>query len=813
VEPSAVLKPRKFCDVLLFLASSDHGPDTLHNAYVRLICDRSLLQIGCSFEICDADAPDRFGQVTRCKADSRSQFLVVEVSVAPSVVYLPCAAAHCDGLITEVYHVFVGKLGEAKLRLELEHRHASICEFEKMRLAANKCAFQDVNKQNQDLKREALHRSNLPIQLTSDEFGMVRLRQGFLISQPFISDVVKWLMSLKEWYGSCCDDACIRFFRSSSGPWDIFTLFNFLLRRKAPNKDDSKDIFGATADALGPFPCNEAEKDAFRARLEGIFLDIFCARNWWAHLGATSSDCLRALQAIKDFVKIVNLSSKFHSGNMSGSGDSSICRQSTEAVVLLHKLDCAMIGISAPRSISMDDVSYLFFLRACQKLCTLCTDVSATLHVLEFSELLKSQLRQKGLKGSRRQSECIEVADVTAALCNLKQVISDRDFTFDCDFIRGTRNSLSHASNEGNRVILVLLALGAIARVLEFIVDNCLSQSCLPVGSSIADSERAELLQLRGRSFRHDVTLCQTELLARAGICDVDKLIRALFLSQKPSIDKCPFNCLIYNVKETKMYFRAVQFLLDQKMSGLCDVDERLASLILQPEKTDPLKALLRSLLYLIARIPPGRSQNLDDALAWLLEPQVPGLLQSCGLNLLVEDFKERGGSYSGGFFISRAIAMKDSSEYGFAAKQFLEFCCSYTKMQKSASKFRKALHEYDMACFSSQKYRSVDREFRETNLSKQSTGSSILAEWTDRLLFLVAYHRDAKLQPLIHIAKNVKTLLESHFNEKTSFDAFSDSCLHDVIFFLKTLASTYLPFFLLNFTFFIVVSHGQRLK
>jgi hypothetical protein len=78
-----------------------------------------------------------------------------------------------------------------------------------------------------DVKKQALLLSTVDLQINSDELGMVRLRQGFLASQPFISSVLKLLMRRDEWYGSSCGDACIRFFRSSSGPWDIFSMFNF----------------------------------------------------------------------------------------------------------------------------------------------------------------------------------------------------------------------------------------------------------------------------------------------------------------------------------------------------------------------------------------------------------------------------------------------------------------------------------------------------------------------------------------------------------------------------------------------------------
>jgi hypothetical protein len=54
----------------------------------------------------------------------------------------------------------------------------------------------------QDIKQRALLLSKTAFTMSSEEMGMVRLRRGFLASQPLISAVLKRLMGRSDWYGS-----------------------------------------------------------------------------------------------------------------------------------------------------------------------------------------------------------------------------------------------------------------------------------------------------------------------------------------------------------------------------------------------------------------------------------------------------------------------------------------------------------------------------------------------------------------------------------------------------------------------------------
>jgi hypothetical protein len=259
-------------------------------------------------------------------------------------------------------------------------------------------------------------------------------------------------------------------------------MFNFLLRSKTPNNPDSKDIFGMVAAAVGPAG-DVTAADNFCERLRVLFNDIFCVRNWWAHLGAGSLDCNRALKAVKDFVQIVADSALLASSSGSsadpapsapaphhaaGSTPSASLQSRTGATsgpapspsephALLANLDDMLAGASS--RLTLDDVAYVLFLRAGRQLCRFCTEIYGTLRCSLFSKAMGAKLESKKSKTSRRQSEVIEVSDVSTVLRKLFQ--SNTDFSFDCRIITATRNRLSHASEGSNQIILVMMALSS----------------------------------------------------------------------------------------------------------------------------------------------------------------------------------------------------------------------------------------------------------------------------------------------------------------------------------------------------------------
>ena len=629
-----------------------------------------------------------------------------------------------------------------------------------LKAAADCRAKQEVYEKFQLIKNQAMLLSRTAFNISSEEMGMVRLRRGFLACQPYISSVLKWLMRRGEWYGSACDDACIRFFRSSSGPWDIFSMFNFLMRSKTPNNPDTKDIFGMTADAIGPSG-NVAERDQFRERLQLLLHDIFCVRNWWAHLGAGSLDCNRALKSAKDFVQILADSDLLKS---------SFASYPVHPSTLLAKMDM-ILDATQDSLFTIDDVAYVLFLRASRQICKFCTEVYGTLRCSRFSEEMLVKLRDKSSKTSRRQSEAIEVCDVSTVLRALFN--SDPLVSFDCSIITTTRNSLSHASEDRNQIILVAMALGAIARVGSVIVDRCLEPSCLPAHASAADAERAKLLQEQGREICSSVALFQAELLDRCGLLDVDKLITHIHETHEPLIAKCEFSELISAAGQTSaLKFRAVKFLLDRKLRGVSDapeIDERLQCAAGDSKVRKQEKKALRSLLYTVARIPPNRRRTVDAAVEWLVEGNVSdsGLLQSSGLRLLIENDDNEG------FFSSDLT----SDTTRAAAAAFQNHARQLNIVHKAHSDVIKSKREYEMACFGSEKHRMTEEQFCSAHPQPVSPDlSQEVSFWRGRVEFFAEAERAEEAAQLRCKAEHVHTALVGLQAANVEFEKSSDA-------------------------------------
>jgi hypothetical protein len=659
-----------------------------------------------------------------------------------------------------------------------------------------------------DIKKQALLLSSRDFLINSDELGMVRLRQGFLASQPFISAVLERLMRRDDWYGTSFSAACIRFFRSSSGPWDIFSMFNFLMRSRTPNKPDSKDIFGMTAEAIGP-KGDIAEKDKFRERLQMLFNNIFCVRNWWAHLGAGSLDCNRALIAVRDFVEILARSDLIGAGSgvcidatdgrhrPLDRSDTSVSLQSTSTALtfnhpklLLDTLN-AILDTSQGTRFTIDDVAYALFLRTSRQMCKFCTEVYSTLRCSQFSEAMRVKLQNKSSKTSRRQSEFIEVGDVSAVLRKLFN--SDALVSFDCGIITSTRNSLSHASENRNQIILVLMALGAIARVASFVVSRCLDPSSLPQSASVADAERARLLQQQGRELTNYVTLGQAELLARCEFLDIGELIGCIEEHHKPAIERCEFFKLISASGQTKSAtFRAVKFLLDRQMRGVGEcshIEDLLSCAHGDSEEKKSVKKSVKGLLYLIARIPPDCRESIHSAIAWLVKTEVAdaGLLQSSGLRLLIDDYDYKATDDD-----DRKKTKKEKKGFLYTSAQasspgYVKFMQRIYAFEEALSKAIESKRDYQVECLSSEKHRAMEEVFSETHPKSSNLNLQQEIElWNERVRFL----SEAEAVSACDMARNVLKTLQTQ-EEKSNELVLGAPALDEVKSFLQRWVQT----------------------
>ena len=194
----------------------------LLGAYVRICSDPALLHIGSEFEICAADAADRFGQVVFCSQPSTAAAAgaaaVCTVHIKADMVYLPCSPLAVHATLSEVYRVFVH--GSPELASEVASRTAAAAS----KRAGTRSSFVT------DLKQRAVQGADAEVQLTQDELGAVLLRAGFLASQPLVSACVRVL--IKKWYPHTYEDECMRAFGSKEGPWDMFYIFDYLRKRK-----------------------------------------------------------------------------------------------------------------------------------------------------------------------------------------------------------------------------------------------------------------------------------------------------------------------------------------------------------------------------------------------------------------------------------------------------------------------------------------------------------------------------------------------------------------------------------------------------
>jgi hypothetical protein len=450
-----------------------------------------------------------------------------------------------------------------------------------------------------------------------------------------------------------------------------------------------------------------------------------------------------------------------------------------------------ILDVAQAAHFTIDDMAYVLFLRASRHICKFCTEIYGTLRCSRFSEEMLAKLRDKSGKTSRRQSEAIEVSDVSTVLAALFN--SDPHVSFDCSVITATRNGLSHASEDRSQIILVAMALGAIARVGSVIVDRCLDPSCLPKHASGADAERAKLLQAQGREMCGSVALYQAELLARCDFLDVDKLMAHIHDSHESAIAACEFSQLISAAGQTNAAkFRAVKFLLDRKLRGVSDAPEnyeRLQCAAGDSKAQQQEKKALRSLLYTIARIPPERRRTLDAAVAWLVEGSLSnsGLLQSSGLRLLIEDDDDQG------FFSATAASDMRARAAAAAFQNHVKLLKNVHKVHSDAIKSKR---EYEMACFRSEKYRVIEEQFCAAHPPPKSPDlSQEIGCWRDRVAFCAEAERAAEAAQLLGKAEQVLSALVGQQAANMEFESSSDAeALAGVKLFLQRSARRALP-------------------
>ena len=456
--------------------------------------------------------------------------------------------------------------------------------------AARTRAISEIAVKKAEVKRMAAQ----PVRVSHDQLGMMRLRQGFLIAQPLVSDAVKRLFA--EWYpdpeNTKCKDACARVFGSSEGPWDIFTIVNGLLFKPG--------MFQKLAERFG---VNSTEKDSEKLKLEWTLVQIYAVRNWWAHVQVTVANCRQALLAITDFIAMLPPELK------AGESDR-----------IMSDLDGIISSISQPHaqslSMSVDDMAYFYFGCACRHLSHVGTSLLKKCESLDFCAYLQRQIIIKDAKFLKRQmtvrqSSVIEVGDVTRALLALYQDhllpptihVDSSSFNFDCDIIRTVRNHFAHAPEGGNSVILVLLALGSLSRIISVVLKTCLHQA----EGAAAAVAAVHAIQDGAGHFCSEINEWQAVLLEKAGMLDTKALVGAV----------CQGHRDVLGANDYRQYardcFQQLRLLVKGEIVGSAPVP----SFALELHGTNHSRE--RSILNFVARVPPAAAKCVESAVEWLV--------------------------------------------------------------------------------------------------------------------------------------------------------------------------------------------------
>jgi hypothetical protein len=447
-------------------------------------------------------------------------------------------------------------------------------------------------------KKEVEQIAAKPARISFDQLGMMRLRQCFLIVQPLISDVVKRLFA--KWFSDPSRDpesykgACARAFKSSEGPWDVFTIIKGLLFKMPGTFEKLAKSFGVS----------EPEKDHEKRALESTLLEIYAVRNCWAHVQVTMHDCLQALHAIKTFVR-------FFPPEFSSNSET-----------VLRDIDSIISSSDVrPRhhnpSISIDDMAYFYFGCASLHLSHVSRILMKNCQPLPFCAYLQRMIEIKHAKFRKKritvpQSDIVEVGDVTAAL---KALIDDalfsdtnifdlNSFIFDCKTIRTVRNHFAHAPEIGNSIIIVLIALGSLARMISVVLNTCICQA--RGYESVAAA--VQTIQADAERFCSEINTWQAVLLEKAGMLDANVLVSAICNFHQDVLGRNPYRTF------ARDSYQKLRLLVTGDILGEAP-DPSFSSKL---EGTN--RSRERSILNFVARVPPARSESAESAVEWLVE-------------------------------------------------------------------------------------------------------------------------------------------------------------------------------------------------
>jgi hypothetical protein len=404
---------------------------------------------------------------------------------------------------------------------------------------------------------------------------MVRLRQGFLAAQPLVSKVVQLLM--EQWYPGNSAERCEKELRSKSGPWDVFSVFSFLLRRRTVSK--LAKSFGIES------------SDYERQELERMLKDVYAVRNWWAHVSVSALNCRQALVSLQNFIAQVPAVLKPAEAE-------DVCEQ-------LQLLVCSFDQTSAASPMTVDEIAYFYFGSASRYLSQLCELVMQQSPDALFSVHLKRRMERKDARF--RQKGVVEAVDVTRALIALNQEhrnhpainMDEDDLRFYCETIRTTRNNFAHAPESGNRVVMVLLALGSLSRIVSLVSRMCTVDTApaAALQSALADAAQHESL----------INDWQAELLQRAGMVDVKLLIDAVCDGHADELERCEYAPWATN------NYRRLRLLTKSEVVGDYQAPADADELAKQLSKVQ------RALLNVVARVPPASRHCAASAADWLL--------------------------------------------------------------------------------------------------------------------------------------------------------------------------------------------------
>jgi hypothetical protein len=340
---------------------------------------------------------------------------------------------------------------------------------------------------------------------------------------------------------------------------------------------------------------------------------IFAVRNWWAHVGVSIDDCAAALQAVADFIKIMlqqlKLPDDFDTSGL---------------INLLLVIDSISIKRLSDLKLTVDQVAYLYLVRTFRRLTTFSERILLTHAHSEFGQALSARMRNKEKAFvTRRQKSVTESVDVARSVLDI-QGLNGR-IKGDCMIIVRARNCFAHEAEQSSRVLAAACAIGAVRRLLDFIVLHCK-----------LDGDASQKLDVHAASLEIDEY--QTKLLALMGALDLPYLLQQLTLSCKNELDACKYLPMLSTDYEKAMMLltmRAPRHVVASSSPVAHPFD---FSLDLKMAKRQ------RSLLRTVRLVPPS-VHSQEAAVEWLLsltEITTPKLLGCSGLRALCHSVKKK---------------------------------------------------------------------------------------------------------------------------------------------------------------------------